>query len=117
MKDIPKDEPLYVGFPDASALRRDVLEAARKSVTTQKAHERLREIQDQKLATRTDLVRVLKELRDELAKLQMVLPHREVKEPAAPPVQVSEAKKRAVDSKVDKIEAALAEIEERLRAL
>ena len=121
MKDA-KDEPVYVGFQDSAALRRSVLEAARTSVTSQKAHQRLIQIQDQKLSTRTELAKTLKELRDELSKLQMVLPHREVKDIPLSAAQGAalgsqNGKKKVSESKADKIEAALAEIEQRMRSL
>jgi hypothetical protein len=107
------DAELYVGLPDPAAVRKPLLEAARVAVGTGRMQGTLLHLQDQKFAVRTDIARVLKELRDELARLQMILPHRDLKEAPPPPA----VKKKVLDSRVDKIAAALAEIEERMKAL
>jgi len=115
----PNDKPedaYYVGFGDASLLRRSVLETARAVVQTVHLHARVREIQDEKLKLRTDLAHLVHELRDELHKLEACLPKREgIPTPAA--VQRVSPKTKVHDHRLDKIEAALSEIEARMRTL
>lgn len=107
---------VYVGIPDVVAVRKPLLEAARLSVLAGASQQKLIDIQDRKLAIRTNLSQVAKDMRTELARLKMVLPHRDV------PLHPSEshpvdAPKKPVEHRVDKIAAALAAIEERMKQL
>jgi len=103
----------YVGFQDSDGLRKSILEAAKDVVNTARAHSRLRDIQDEKLRLRTELAVAVKDAKESLAKLQGVLPYKDVANPPA------EQPKRKIisDHKLDKIEAALQEIELRMRSL
>lgn len=110
------EDAYYVGFGDSTTLRRSVLETARAVVQTVHLHSRVRELQDEKLKLRTDLAHLVHEVRDELHKLEGALPKREgVPTPA--PVQRIAPKSRVQDHRLDKIEAALSEIEARMRSL
>lgn len=108
------EESFYVGLPDSAMLRRSVLETARSVVETVRLHSRVRELQDEKLKLRTDLAHLVHEIRDELHKLEGALPKRDGPVPA--PVQRA-IPKRVSDHRLDKIESALAEIEQRMRSL
>ena len=103
----------YVGFQDSDGLRKSVLEAAKEVVKTAKAHSRLRDIQDEKFKLRTELSATLKEAKESLAKLQNLLPYKDI---TAPPPDLP---KRRITSehKLDKIEEALQEIESRMHSL
>ena len=97
----------YVGLRDPAAVRRPLLEAAKSAVASARIAERIHLLQEQKFAVRSELAKTLKELRDDLSKLQMILPAREIKDtPAVLPV----AKKKALDHRIDTIAATLAEI-------
>lgn len=110
------EDSYYVGFSDAAALRRSVLETARAVVQTIHLHSRVREIQDEKLKLRTDLAHLVHEIKDEMHKLENALPKREGG--PAPTAHVQRiAPKKVQDHRLDKIEAALSEIEQRMRAL
>jgi hypothetical protein len=110
------DEMFYVGFSDAATLRRSVLETARAVVQTVHMHHRIRELQDEKLKLRTDLAHLVHEIREDLHKLEHALPKRDVTAHAPAPVQRA-APRRVADHRLDKIEAALAEIEQRMRSV
>jgi hypothetical protein len=113
-----QEEAYYVGIEGSVELRRTVLETAKNVVTTVSAHKKIQAIQDEKLRLRTQLVHVIHDLRKDLHELHVKLPKREVPEVRTPtPMTASTAKRRAGDSKLDKIEAALAEIEARMRQL
>ena len=104
----------FVGLRDPVAIRRPLLEAAKTAVATARIAEHIAAIQEQKLTVRGDLARTLKELRDELSKLQMILPAREVKDT---PAVLPAGKKKALDHRIDTIAATLAEIENRMKTL
>ncbi len=111
-----KEDAYYVGLGDASVTRRAVLEAARAVVQTVSQHSKIRDIQEQKLRLRTDLVHTVRMIREGLHKLEAAIPqpHGPVPEVAAPIV----IRKRVVnDHRLDKIESALSEIEQRMRSL
>jgi hypothetical protein len=110
----PDRDAEYVGFPDPVGVRRPLLEAAKAAVETGRAYERIQAIQDRKLETRTALAKVLGELRESTAKLQTVLPRRDIKDT---PTVLPAPKKKVLDHRLDKIESALAEIEQRMKTL
>jgi hypothetical protein len=115
----PKGEAeTYVGLRQPDAIRKPLLEAAKTAVASEKHYETIRALQEQKLAVRGQLAASLKEVRDELSQLQMILPERDVRDlPTPAQAGAPVAKKKIVDHRVDKIEAALAEIENRLKTL
>lgn len=114
-KEAPQEEAYYVGIDGSVELRRNVLESAKIVVQTVSAHKKVQQIQDEKLKLRTKLVHVIHDLRRDLHDLHVKLPKREVPEVrASAPAPVT---KRRTDSKLDKIEAALAEIEARMKSL
>ena len=114
-KDEKKDETYYVGFPDAVILRKEVLETARAVVKTLQMHARIKELQDEKLKLRTDLAHLVHQLKDELHKLEAHLPARDLN--AVPPPVKAVVPRKVVDHRLDKIESALSEIEQRMRSL
>lgn len=115
----PKGEAeTYVGLRQPDAVRKPLLEAAKAAVASEKHYETVRSLQEQKLAVRAQLAASLKEMRDELSQLQMILPERDVRDVQTPlKAAPADQKKKVVDHRVDKIEAALAEIENRLKTL
>lgn len=110
------DEAYYVGFSDAPGMRRAVLETARSVVRTVQLHSRVRDIQDEKLKLRTDLAHIVHEIRDELHKLEERLPKRDTPIPASPITRATPVR-RVADHRLDKIEEALSEIEQRIRSV
>jgi hypothetical protein len=113
-----ESDAFYVAVTNATEMRRAVLETARAVVYTVHVHNRVRDLQDEKLKLRTDLAHVVRELKEHVHKLETVLPHRDVS--SAPlPAAVSKSIKKATtpDHRLDKIEAALSEIEQRMKNL
>jgi asparagine synthetase B (glutamine-hydrolysing) len=103
---------LFVGLNDPAAFRKPLLEAARIAIAAGRVQEHLHNLQDRKLALRSELAVVVKDLHHEVTRLQMILPFREVKETA-----VVAPKAKPIEHRVDKIAAALAEIEARMKEL
>lgn len=108
---------LYAGIADPAGIRRPILEAARAAISASRIQDKLQQTQEEKLALRSQLVAVVKDIHHEVTRLQMVLPYRDVKESTvvSPPPTPRAAK--PIEHKVDKIAAALAEIEARMNSL
>lgn len=117
-KEHKKEEAYYVGIRDSTQVRREILETARAVVQTVSAHTRIRDIQEEKLRLRTELAQLIRHIREDLHKLEHVLPEPKGPVPDVPAAQiVSTKRKPAPDHRLDKIELALREIEQRMRSL
>lgn len=116
-KESQQEESYYVGIEGAVPLRRQILETAKGVVHTVGAHKKLQDIQEEKLRLRTELVRVTHDLRKHLHDLQEKLPVKDLPSAKQPIHGHGTRKKQSSDHKLDKIEAALAEIESRMRSM
>lgn len=131
----------FVRVSDASTVRRRILESSKDVLHVLKGYHRLLDIRDQKKETAEELRRVLAELSRLVERLDKLLPERSLKEieeflpkqkhakkgakkgkapaPKKEPVslpKLSEPKKKA-PSELERLESALASIEERLGRL
>jgi len=116
-KPADQNAEVYVGIPDPVAVRRPLLEGARIAIMTGPIQDKLIEIQDQKLTIRTNLSQVVKDMKNEITRLKMVLPHREIAVQHVKEEHHAAAAAKPVQHRVDKIAEALAAIEERMRSL
>ena len=120
MKKQTKEDPLYVGIPQASEVQKSLLESSKDLLLILKQSETVASIREDKKEKIESMNKLLKEMRTQLNKLKRTIPHIVAKTEAAPIAEVKKAPSRKVSvpkSEVQKIEDELAFIESRLNGL
>lgn len=111
-----KDDLYFVGIPDATELRKELLTSSKTIITILKRQDHYAAIKAKKQHAISDLKRAFDELMVMNKKLRNKLPEKAVKMPKKKKEE-RPAKKAIPKSKLDKLEHELAKIEERLGSL